>query len=114
MTAEELRKIDLEIAEKVMGWQWFPDIRGTGQEILDIVPHYTTDISAAWQVVNEILEDDDMDEDPFSLHRSYSNKAGAPFNFWKCTICLCGQSYSYQAQTAPLAICLAALNVLKK
>jgi hypothetical protein len=53
------RKMDALIAEHVMGWQFYRDITGTyttnpNTGNLETVPHYSTDIAAAMEVVEKI------------------------------------------------------------
>lgn len=83
MTTEQLRKIDIEIAEHVFGWKWKRSLSGTYRFLLDPrhyilsdadfdesdlseppitdsghaeVPHYTTDPVAAKQVFRAIVD----------------------------------------------------------
>ena len=56
-------------------------------------PRYSTDISAAWEVVEKF--------DEFELSKHYGS------NHWYC----CIGGYCGDADTAPLAICKAALKV---
>ena len=103
------RELDAQVAEKVMGWR---HVRETGppddlygQEpgrsgTVYIVPHYSTDIGAAWAVV-ERLRDIDCD--------LTIESAG---NQWHVSL-LVGAIVG-TAQAAPLAICRAALKVVER
>lgn len=62
------RELDALVAEKVMGWKWMPWVGNReqyvlvpaetdadsvfwwGRDVRDLVPPYSTDIAAAWQV----------------------------------------------------------------
>lgn len=128
-TQEDLDKINIEVAEKIMGWKWFPSkFYGTGQKILApnqrvantlkvgqplwlLVPDYSCNISKAFEIVQKLLEHDEVDESPFALYRRYSDKAGPIHNYWSCSIRVGLEEYSADAKTAPLAICLAALKL---
>lgn len=61
------RDIDKLISKKVMGWTEIRESGFTGFDFVGLdpnhkptdwylIPHYSTDISAAWQVVNHLLE----------------------------------------------------------
>lgn len=107
---EEGRDLDALVAEKVMGWKYYPASAGTMQPInppywinpdrqsLDAIedwpPSYSTDIDAAWEVVEKLAG-------TFRLeYEKYSD--------WDCELGL----GSAHAKTAPLAICLAALKAV--
>lgn len=68
------RELDALIAEKVMEWTWYvyaenhqqhilaPDATTAntlrwGCDALDLVPHYSTDIAAAWTLIEKLHED---------------------------------------------------------
>ena len=107
------RQIDALIAEKVMGLvvgEVYSDSGEyeshyanpqdkhplTGQ---DLLPHYSTSIVDAWRVVEKI-------EGQVLIDRTISGK-------WVCEI-IWGMRYTYvaEADTAPMAICLAALKAV--
>ena len=113
------RETDALIAEKVMGWKSIgtdgvstygkPPVvtrelqdHGTGIKGLYHVPRYSTDIAAAWQAVS------------FFQSRGWfvSVIFDPRFNgTWKCCFeTQKGGSGYIEADTAPLAICLAALK----
>jgi hypothetical protein len=138
MTPEEIermpagRELDALIAEKVMGFKWrtskhsgyrylFPPghrsnlfTDSIGNEPLygdwdDCVPAYSTDIAAAWQVVEKLCAD--------AHNFSFDSGAFGPGSDWqnkidKWTVCFDDYTtvevHSY-APTMPLAICRAAL-----
>jgi hypothetical protein len=129
MTRDEIlnmpagREMDALIAEKVMGWFWKTEgytrlgfmegdrfrygvVRGggTADEYTSNLPNYSNDISAAWVVVRKHPH-------YFSLVRS--NETGwrpAPWGamLWLCRFYAPGK-FEAKAETAPLAICRAAL-----
>lgn len=118
------RELDALVAEKVMGWKWCEN--DIGKESLQppseeyaflspnhpvfwadekgytkIMPHYSTNIADAWKVVEKMRE-----------------------NFWvqvdvgDIILCSMGEygfvcsTIQAEAETAPLAICLAALKAM--
>lgn len=102
------RKIDVLVAEHVMGFQW-RELNGTrclfnpkkiynesmfAMGSTGSVPNYSTDISAAWQVVEKMGEGK-----WFKLTKHMSGTCSVYF----------GGSGHADAETAQLAICLAAL-----
>jgi len=93
MTRDEIlamkpgRELDALIAEKVMGWSW--GIIG------DLIPAYSTDISAAWEVVEEMGD---------CLHLRQHGEQGE----WEAWFCGYPNSKAH-GETAPEAICKAAL-----
>ena len=129
------RELDALVAEKVMGWEWWIHIesdarfialgggwvshlhpkKASGKEPVDWdvinracdLPRYSTDISAAWQVVENV-----------------ERRFAAVQVIWEGPIygarCIIrdedGGAYSTEAdkraKTVPLAICLAALKAL--
>jgi hypothetical protein len=94
-TMATLHDLDAEIARRVMGDQ--PDRQVNGRWRLvggKPVRPYTTDIAAAWQVVGVISM-----TWAFSLDQTIDMR-------WQCT--LGGESFI--EDTAPLAICKAALH----
>jgi hypothetical protein len=118
------RELDKMVAEKVMGnltsdepvWQRtynLPDglCETTRDRVLRrTLPNYSTDIAAAWEVVNRIHADTKLVFQLAAPQQDYVNeKWRANFNkkWW-----LDESPYYYEvdADTAPLAICLAALK----
>lgn len=65
-------------------------------------PAYTTDIAAAWQVVEKMLQRGVID----GLYPAYD---GDKFLHWCCVTDIDGNRQGHTADTAPLAICRAAL-----
>lgn len=115
-----LRKIDRLVAEKVMGWRlksfpgegggfsaWLNDdgkiIKYENNCTLHAQPYDfwkpTTNIADAWQVVKEFYEKGDK--------VTVTNTLGGN---WCCYISTGLGQFSAIAETAPLAICLAALK----
>lgn len=69
------RELDALVAEKVMGWQWFPSSVNSeqlvlvpdqgavllvrwGQMVTELVPPYSTEIAAAWEVLERLRQPD--------------------------------------------------------
>ena len=111
MTPEEINK---EIAEKVMGVKTQDSKDGLSLSYNDALlawlpaPSYSTNIQAAWQVVEE------MREKGYVMYMR-----SEPSGKWACRLVPTGDVYrpsdisKYQAlyaDTAPMAICLAALK----
>jgi hypothetical protein len=114
------RELDALVAEKVMGWI---DIKkqsianAFGQHVLDdyvgqpsigatipvLVPRYSTMIQEAWKVADKL-----RGEVQFVAVISGSGPQGA--QPWICKINREGSFIEERAETAPLAICLAALK----
>ncbi|GED14021.1 BC1872 family protein [Aneurinibacillus migulanus] len=112
------RELDILVAEKVMGWVVDGDIienadldeqgRCTfpsgdflmNKETREPLPNYSTNIADAWKVLEKLIQ------------------LGAEINVgfykqWDCSIDYpIGCNWLVQAETAPLAICLAALKAL--
>lgn len=92
------RELDSLIHEKVFGQdpRQEPYQRPDGAMVYPFVPEYSTDIAAAWQVVEKLTEGE------FHLSRCYGGG-------WECEL---GAPYISFGETAPLAICLAALEAV--
>jgi hypothetical protein len=100
-------KIDHLIAEKVMGYEWrqkpgtiglFWD-RDRNSAVVEL-PKYSTKISAAWQVIDKLIESG------AEVNVGFSDK-------WDCDIDYpIGCNWRKVGDTAPLAICLAALEAV--
>lgn len=95
------RELDALIAEKVMGFT----VKG-GLPISAWPPHYSADIAAAWEVVKK------MGRHEISIHmRSDSNTDRVTKRYYimdyTCRALLA------EANTAPHAICLAALKAIE-
>lgn len=73
------------------------------------IQRFSTDIAAAWQVVEKMLADDALvallPQPPITL-------ADEPDEPWCCVVRAGGGQKRVYAATAPLAICLAALSVI--
>ena len=119
MTKDEIlnmpagREIDAEVAVNVMGWThvaskthcgYSPDYEGERRAYLwparlgaKPVPHYSTSIDAAWDVVEK-------DFGQLTLWRSRAKPELVKVDF-----CVGDEHYEAYAPTAPIAICRAAL-----
>lgn len=123
----ENRKTDKLIAE-MMGWtsiivdpssQELIGQRSVSIQKVEIVPRFSTDISAAWEVMEKIkfLQPDPKD---YGLKPGHLQLFTVQFNgFGWCVgwapIGLDGnQTVEAEAETLPLAICLAALKAKEK
>lgn len=100
------REIDALIAERVMGWTrshrgargtQFYDVPGWGVRSEGAIPDFSTKIAAAWLVVEKMTERDDGDCGLITTVRG-----------WSCEFGAASMKYA-NAETAPLAICRAAL-----
>jgi hypothetical protein len=100
------RRLDAEIAEKIMGWRNFHTHHFDGMltgttprdEAWTEVPFYSTDIAAAWQVVEKLQY--------YDAHYQQGH------HFWRFITPEWGR-IEYSAHTsAPMAICLAALKAI--
>lgn len=111
-------ELDALVAEKVMGWQWqqwapnpeqphlappgygrpHPDHWWLGRSIFELVPHYSTDIADAWLIVEHLHGRVVIDHWSGNQYKVmiYIPSSGSP-------------SVEASADTAPLALCLAAL-----
>mgnify|MGYP001600886613 CR=1 FL=1 len=124
-TMEAGREMDALIAEKVMGWKrintpprWeckadYGLEREWGKDDPFCPkcmewPEYSTDISVAWQVVEEFAHQS-ANKTAAELGMSYFSLSAYPNRWWSCRI---GKESS-DAPTAPLAICRAALRACK-
>lgn len=107
MTAEELRSLDYEVAVKVMGFTEAEVGLTRACDHGDIsacikartVPEYSTGIAAAWQVFEKV--------DAF--YRTINSLPGGRYHVTFGV----GQDAEAIADTAPHAICLAALKAIE-
>lgn len=88
------RELDALIAEKIMGQDYSLNSL-EGSLVLKDPPHYSTNIAAAWEVVEKLGPDWDL----ISMEQG-----------WIASV---GSSERARAETAPLAICLAALKAMR-
>lgn len=135
MTPEQLRKIDVLVAEKILGYRkidrmehlfgtyvhltWRADETSTAYTDAQL-PHFTSDIQAAWEVV-EKLGNKVTIYGPEARYASGEYRNG---DTWDCEITGDFQSewsddpedrtdyVRCEGATAPLAICLAALKAV--
>lgn len=119
MTLEPGRKLDALVAEKVMGWKWYNILGNSEQQVLassqedalslrpgqmvyDLVPCYSTDIAAAWLVVERLLRDGiQLCILPIGYHGGWEVRRVDP-----------GGRAVGQSSFAPHAICLATLKAV--
>ena len=109
------RELDARVATKVMGWkEAWPKYAydGTPSGVLFgagidphgckiPLPHYSTDIAAAWEVVEKSRHGSHVEV----AHGATSN--AGKYARWRCKF---GMQVFAEADSAPLAICLAALK----
>ena len=106
------RELDALIAEKVMGlagvrdgksWLYGDNWTYHKKGVLCLVPHYSTQIADAWQVVEKMKEHGADEHNGITI--MYDE------NRWYVEFPLPSWEYA-EAPTAPLAICLAALKAV--
>ena len=114
------RELDALVAEKVMGWVEVskqPIANAFGQKVIDdyvgkpnfatpqpvIVPRYSTMIQEAWKVADKLRGE-------VQFLAVISGKGPQGTQPWICKINREGSFIEERADTAPLAICLAALK----
>lgn len=116
------KKLDILVAEKVMGWKkiqlsppkrdldWMWDkLEGCLAQNCQTCPNYSTDISVAWQVVEKFLPHFRLECNDLSDYVEPEDKKR-----WHCDIWVAGKAVCcVSADTAPEAICLAALKAVK-
>lgn len=111
------KDLDALVAQKVFGLKvkrWSDNISGNpdnanthywyeieGDKAFTVVPPYSTDIKAAWEVAAKF-------PDRFMVERVYHNGEG-----WVCELALGHGGYWAHGHTAEHAICLAALEAIK-
>ena len=109
------RELDALVAERVMGWTrvvraretlWQSPKAGTWPIVASRLPHYSTDIAAAWQVVERMRADGWVCE---VFGSDTANAEGYSVTLWRPDTS--GSSVTQNA-TAPLAICRAALAAI--
>ena len=100
------RELDALVAEKVMGQEtteWTDGLGGTGVTFFAPVEPYSTDIAAAWEVAEKLIQ-------------TLGIAVEQPFHdgIWRCTIFgLWPKKWVCHGETAPLAICRAALKAVE-
>jgi hypothetical protein len=114
------RELDALVAEKVMGWQrgrrygngngeWIIDGKTSVSRTWDSTPHYSTDIAAAWLVVERTTRERDW-RWQISVVRGLAHVWLVPIWHAATEADLRAQpDYMVEDETAPLAICRAAL-----
>ena len=105
------RELDTQVAERVMHWKTFAGEPGYGRKpeklislILDPIPHYSTDIAAAWTIVDKFSGSFWM----AGPHALYGCDDWNDTDQWLVSI----RGPHVLAETAPLAICRAALQAV--
>lgn len=108
------REMDALVAEMVMGYQWqdgalqHDDLPGGGRchprSVMNPPPPYSTSIEAAWQVVEKLQDIPGYELLDIRLRRKHG--VAIMTDAGSCMKCL------VTADTAPLAICLAALKAV--
>ena len=106
------RQLDAEVAVKVMGWMLVHKPIGDGPrtdaaispttQCMMSIPHYSTDIEAAWAVVEKLS----MTTKQYWRTDYFSTGAHVE-------VSVGGQSYEAAEETMPHAICLAALKAMR-
>lgn len=117
-TFEPGRDLDKLIADKVMGLKcsriWSVDESGQSYFMVVwgngvLLQAYSTDIAAAWEVVEKLCKDSfafDMEYSEF-----FDKDAGGCDARFRCKAGIRGK-FSAEAETAPHAVCLAALKAV--
>lgn len=108
------KELDILVALKVMGWERHPDFshlyRDTNRkehgafQVAEHIPNYSTDIAAAWDVFEKLAIAPDAG--PLAIERyrkSWAVTNGGGYED--------GETFS-EGDTAPHAICLAALKAV--
>lgn len=106
------RELDVVIAEKVMGWKqdkdtWWSTDQGVMYD--DEMPPFSTDISAAWEVVRHL--ENGRFPMRWEIKQDGYDDGSIEVRFWS------GPRMNYEIhhaieETAPLAICKAALKAV--
>lgn len=116
------RPLDALVAQRVMGWtqvQMQPIANALGQRVMDdfvglptpaapqpvLVPRYSTMIQEAWKVADRLRGES-------AFVAVISGKGPQGVQPWICKVNRDGGFIEERADTAPLAICLAALKGL--
>lgn len=115
------QQLDALVAEKVMGWRWYPcalndaqkilapsreasDTVRIGQGVMGLVPDFSTDIAAAWPVLEKLAEQGLRVE----LHDCRPDEGAQSWRVLFSGADTRTVAYAY-ASTPMLAICRAAL-----
>jgi hypothetical protein len=115
------RELDAEVAQKAMGYAydgvaWWTHSSGQRTSV-DGLPRFSTDIAAAWRVVERITDPDGpFGAQKWSFGMEYSSVIGWVVDFTPRTRHPKAREYpAFQAQatTAPEAICRAALKAVE-
>ena len=107
------RELDAMVAEKVMGWNIINKHMGSPPKetwdedtvvCIAPIPHYSTDIAAAWKVVEKMQYFQKPSQMGHPLHLKYC--------WWVNKWWACVESSEALEETAPLAISKAALKAV--
>lgn len=109
------RAMDMQIAEKVMGWvrgrsyangngDWIVDGATSPSRTWNLTPHYSTDIAAAWLVVEKMRALGYQ----LDLSHALGDAIERPLLYAKFSL-LRGYTNHANSDSAPLVICKAAL-----
>lgn len=96
------RELDYKVVKHVFGWPLKQNDRMTLDHASKPVPHFSTDIAAAWQVVEKL--------NCLQFLLSRENCAGVRFDASFYNQLDTGDIVTETADTLPLAICRAALR----
>lgn len=111
------------LVDKYDDWYWvfeFGDLATGIARMLTIVPEFTTDIKAAWKLVEKMVSrmgyhtpDFEWSGPLFKPEHRYLNQSPLGESCWYVLLEMDGLRQWIMADTAPLAICRAALLVNK-
>jgi len=108
---DELRELDAKVAERVMGVDLNPDLYRIEDNNMLTIPAYGSDIKAAWLVVEKLRELDFW----VMMGDHDVNDEGTIEEIWWCKFYPSDENILERieyANTAPKAICLAALSAV--
>ena len=102
LVAEHVLGIKAQMAVDNSGWMYWEKLDNAWEGQWSRLPHYSTDISAAWKVVEKMLESNGV------YDFGCCNRYGETFSSWFYPNADESYTCSFD-KTAPMAICLAAL-----
>lgn len=104
------RELDQFVATRVMGWE----INGRGavnaHGEYSIIPHYSTSIKDAWDVVEKLTENEDTTVEITPSKKN--DEVSVSIRFYDKEEDILAGPFYFTRKTAPHAICLAALKSL--
>lgn len=114
---EEGKALDVLVAEQVLRWRRsgyaYVDATGNARASYGVPPSFSTDIASAWHVVAALIQWTTPPLEPIELTcwpRGYNE----PDPWWECRLKEAASPYNSwygEGQSAPLAICRAALRL---